>query len=164
MKRSKTMHNIVKMEERRDRIRPLNLPSVLGLVCCWHAECFGSARLPLAWEVQAQPVALSCLPAVRVLALQPPRHCVNGSRCLSLVAEGGQLLLLPIVVDSDSSPPLAALLVPAHAHELRRPLPLRRCNCCSLVLLSQQCTSLLCPLHLAVGGKVQPQLPSWPSC
>jgi hypothetical protein len=99
---------------------------------------------------------------VRVLAPQPSCRCVDGSRRLPPVVEVAQVLPLPVVADSSS--PLAAELVPAHAHELRRALPVRYCHCCRLVILRQQRTSLLCSLHLPFGGEVQPQpLPSYSS-
>jgi hypothetical protein len=63
-------------------------------------------------------VAVSCSSAVRIVAAQPPRRRVDGSGRLVLVVEAAQALLLPIAVDL--SIPLLVLLVPAHAHVLRR--------------------------------------------
>ena len=90
---------------------------------------------------------------MRVLAAQSPRRRVEGSRRLTLIVEGAQVLLLPIVMDT--SRPSAAALAPAHTHKLRRPVLLRRCHCCCPVRCRPQRTSLFSPLHLLSGGEVQ---------
>jgi hypothetical protein len=79
--------------------------------------------------IQAQQI-ISYSSTMRVLAPQPPRRRVDNSRRLLLTVEVAQVLFLPIVVDA--SPPLAALLFPAHAHELHLPrLPRATDTLCS---------------------------------